>query len=177
MVLRRAVRFVAIAAMAVLAIVVIALLLLHANPIQSRVLQWSVGELERRFDLDLVADDLHYNLAARRVTMTNVRLAAVGHHDDPFFTARTVTVHLPWAAYAGRLRFDEVSIEAGSVTITRDLEGVSNLPAGRGTRDPNAPPRRIDIRGLTIRELDFLYQDLRRGSRSEPLAFGAISCT
>lgn len=152
----------AIAAIAVLAMIVIALGALHTNPVQRRILSWSVAELERRFDLDLVADDLHFNLASRRVTMTNVRLAAVGHRDDPFFTSAAVTVQLPWAAYRGRLRFEEVSIDAGSVSITSDLQGVSNLPPGRGARDPNLPPRRVDIRALTIRNLDFAYRDLRR---------------
>ena len=161
-VLRRALRLLAIAAIAVLAIVLVAVLVLHTNPVQARILNWSIEELERRFSLDLTADDLHYNLAARRVTMTNVRLAAVGHHDNPFFTARTVTVKLPWAAYRGRLRFDEVNIDTGSVAITRTAQGVSNLPPGRGTRDPNAPPRRIDIRGLVIRNLDFVYRDQQR---------------
>jgi outer membrane protein assembly complex protein YaeT len=71
-------------------------------------------------------------------------------------------VKLPWAAYAGTLRFDEVTIDGGSVNILRDEAGVSNLPPGRGTRRPDAPPRRIDIRGLTIRQLDFLYFDRRR---------------
>ena len=160
--LRRAFRLLAIAAIVVVAIVVIGLLVLHTNPIQSRVLQWSVGELERRFRLDLTADDLHYNLATRHVTMTNVRLAALDHPDDPFFVADTVRVELPWAAYRGRLRFDEVAIEGGSVTISRDANGDSNLPPGGGARDPNAPPRRIDIRGLQIRNLDFVYRDLQR---------------
>ncbi len=155
-------RRLAILALTMLIIVIIGLLVLHTNPIQARILNWSIAELEKRFDLDLTADDLHYNLAARRVTMTNVRLAAVGHHDDPFFVAARVTVKLPWAAYQGRLRFDEVSIDSGSVGITRDAQGVSNLPPGRGTRDPNAPARRIDIRALTIRALDFVYRDLRR---------------
>ncbi|MBA3269527.1 MAG: hypothetical protein H0T71_03380, partial [Acidobacteria bacterium] len=155
-------RWLAISAMAVMAMVVFAILLLHTNPIQSRILRWSVEELERRFDLDLIADDLQYNLAARRVTMTNVRLAAVGHRDNPFFTATTLTVQLPWAAYRGRLVFDAIDIERGSVTITRDAQGTSNLPPTRNTRDPNAPTRRIDIRGLIIRNLDFLYRDYQR---------------
>lgn len=161
-VLRRTLRILTMTALAVLALIVVGLLILHTNPIQRRILDWSVGELERRFDLDLTADDLHFNLAARRVTLTNVRLAAVGHEDNPFFVARAVNVKLPWAAYRGRLRFDEVAIDTGSVTITRDAAGVSNLPPGRGTRDPNAPARRIDIRGLVIRQLDFEYRDLQR---------------
>jgi outer membrane protein insertion porin family len=152
----------AIAAIAVLAMVAIVILALHTNPVQSRVLDWSIRELERRFSLDLTADDLHYNLAARRVTMTNVRLAASGHHDAPFFTADAVAVTLPWAAYAGRFRFDEVAIDRGVVTISRDAHGVSNLPPARGARDPNAPSRRIDIRALAIRELDFAYLDAQR---------------
>lgn len=160
--MRRAFRLLAIAAIVVVAIVAIGLMVLHTNPIQSRVLQWSVGELERRFGLDLTADDLHYNLATRHVTMTNVRLAAIGHPDEPFFVANTVRVALPLAVFRGRLRFDEVAIDSGSVTISRDANGDSNLPPGGAPRDPNAPPRRIDIRGLQIRNLDFVYRDLQR---------------
>ena len=162
MVLRRAFRLLAIAAIAVAAIVIIGLLLLHTNPIQVRILNWSIGELERRFDLELSADDLHFNLATRRVTMTNVRLAALDHPEDPFFVAGTVGVKLPWAVFRGRLQFDEVTIDSGSVTISRDANGESNLPPGRGERDPNAPARRIDIRGLQVRNLDFVYRDFQR---------------
>jgi outer membrane protein assembly complex protein YaeT len=145
-----------------MALIVITVIVLHTNPVQARVLAWSIGTLERRFDLELTADDLHYNLPARRVTLTNVKLAAKGHHDDPFFAAQIVSVKLPWAAYGGRLRFDEVAVERGRVSITRDVNGVSNLPPGRGPRDPDAPPRRIDVRGLRIHSLDFTYHDLRR---------------
>jgi outer membrane protein assembly complex protein YaeT len=160
-VLKRAFRLLAIAAIAVVAIVAAGLLVLHTNPVQARILQWSVGELERRFDLDLIADDLHFNLATRRVTMTNVRLAALDHPDNPFFVADRVGVNLPWAVFRGRVRFDEVIVESGSVTISRDANGESNLPPGRGERDPNAPPRQIDIRGLQVRNLDFVYRDAR----------------
>ncbi len=89
--------------MAVLAVAAIALLAVCTRrPVQTRILQWSIGELERRFDLDLTADSLSFNLVTLRVVMTNVRLAAVGHHDDPFFTAESVEVRLPWAVYRGR---------------------------------------------------------------------------
>jgi hypothetical protein len=162
MVLRRAFRLLAIAALAMVAIVAIGLLVLHTNPIQRRVLNWSVDELERRFDLDLVADDLNYNLATRHVTLTNVRLAALDHADDPFFAATTVGVDLPWAIFRGQLRFDAVTIDGGAVTISRAANGESNLPPGRGERDPDAPPRRIDIRGVQIRNLDFIYRDRQR---------------
>ncbi|HUE87420.1 MAG TPA: translocation/assembly module TamB domain-containing protein [Vicinamibacterales bacterium] len=160
--LKRALRLLALAAIAVVASVAIGLLVLHTDPVQARILQWSVGELERRFDLDLTADDLHYNLATRRVTMTNVRLAALDHPDNPFFVAQTVGVKLPWAVFRGQVRFDEVTVESGSVTISRDANGDANLPPGRGERDPNAPPRRIDLRGLQVRNLDFVYRDFQR---------------
>ena len=58
---------------------------------------------------------LRFNLLSRRVVMTNVRLSAVGHHDDPFFAASEVTVKLPWAAYRGRLRFDAIEVDGGHV--------------------------------------------------------------
>ncbi len=154
-------RVLAISAAVAAALILIILLALHTNPIQSRVLAWSIGELERRFDLDLSADDLHYNLAERRVVLTNVRLAAIGHHDNPFFTASAVTVQFPWAAYRGMLRFDEIVVDRGLVTITRDENDRSNLPPGRA-RDPNAPTRRLDVHGLTINALDFIYRDKRR---------------
>ena len=154
-------RVLAISAAVAAALLLIILLALHTNPIQSRVLAWSIGELERRFDLDLSADDLHYNLAERRVVLSNVRLAAIGHHDDPFFTASAVTVQFPWAAYRGMLRFDEIDVDRGLVTITRDENDRSNLPPGR-PRDPNAPTRRLDVRALTVNTLDFIYRDKRR---------------
>jgi outer membrane protein assembly complex protein YaeT len=155
-------RMLTFAALAAGTLIVVGLIALHTNPIQSRLLTWSIGELERRFDLDLSADDLHYNLASRRVVLTHVRLAATGHRDNPFFIANTVTVRLPWAVYGGTLRFDEINVDRGVVTITRDENDGSNLPPGRGQRDPNAPPRRLEVRGLTVNALNFIYQDRRR---------------
>ena len=157
-------RVLAISTIAVVALLVVAVLILHTNTVQSRLLMWSVGELERRFNLDLTADDLHYNLVRRRVTLTNVRLAAKGHHEQPFFGANRVVVQLPWVVFRGRLQFDDVAIDEGRVLVYRDKNGVSNLPASRTRRDPNAPPRRIDVRGLTVRNLDFAYRDLQRDS-------------
>ena len=155
-------RVLAISAIAVVALIVIALLALHTTTVQSRILAWSISELERRFDLTLTADRLDFNLLTRSVRMTNVRLAAIGHHDNPFFMANDVTVKLPWAAYRGRLRFDAIGLDDGRVVITRDANGISNLPPGRGRRDPNLPPRRLDVRALTVRNLDVWYRDYSR---------------
>ena len=119
-------------------------------------------EIDLAADLDLTADDLSFNLVTLRVVMSNVRLAALGHHDQPFFTAESVEVRLPWAVYRGQLRYDEVIVNSGHVTIVRDAAGVSNLPPGRGRRDPNAPARRVDVRALVVRQLDFLYRDHQR---------------
>src|SRR5262245_16015107 len=143
-----------------MAIVVLAIIALHTSPVQSRILRWSIEELQRRFSLLLSADHLHFNLASRRVVLTNVRLAAVEHADDPFFTADAVTVKLPWAAYRGRLRFEVIEVDGGHVTINRDAHGTSNLPHG-GTPKPDAPVRRLDVRGLVVRSLDFRYHDIQ----------------
>lgn len=159
---RRLLRLLALAGLALVLLAALALLVLHTPPIQSRVLEWSIEELERRFALDLTADRLRYNLLSLRVTMTGVRLAAAGHHDQPFFTAEEVTVHLPWAVVRGRLRFDRIEVPRGRVTVVRDEQGVSNLPRGGAPRDPTLPPRQLDVRELEIGSLDFLYADERR---------------
>jgi outer membrane protein assembly complex protein YaeT len=161
-VLTRLKRVLAVSIVAGLSVLALALLLLHTPPVQSRLLQWSIEELERRFDLDLVAESLRFNLLSRRVSLTEVRLSAAGHRDRPFFTADRIEVQLPWAAYRGRLHYDTVIVEGGQVAILRDAQGRSNLPSGRA-RDPNAPPRRIDVRGLEVRRLDFVYRDLAGG--------------
>jgi outer membrane protein assembly complex protein YaeT len=155
-------RVLGISAVGLVVLVVAAVLLLHTDAVQSRILAWSVVELERRFDLDLTADDLHYNLLTRSVTMTNVRLAAKGQHDRPFFAANVVTVQLPWAAYRGQLRFDDIHVQEGRVLVHRDAHGVSNLPGSGSPRDPSLPPRRVDARGLTVRNLEFMYRDEQR---------------
>ena len=45
----------------------------------------------------LPATDLDYNLLTRRATLTGVSLSADGHAADPVFTARHVSVEVPWA--------------------------------------------------------------------------------
>lgn len=148
--------------MVVVALVALVLIALHTAPVQRRLLDLSIRELERRFNLTLSSDRLDFNLVTRRVEMTNVRLSAAGHGDAPFFTATTVLVKLPWAVFRGRLRFDEIAVTGGTFAVVRDAAGVSNLPGGRGTSNPDAPTRRLDIAGLRIDTLDFSYLDLGR---------------
>src|SRR5215203_1295622 len=97
-------RLLAISAIGLVAFVAAVAIALHTPPVQRRILSWSIGELERRFSLELSADSLRFNLITRRVVLSNVKLAATAHRDDPFFTANAITVKLPWVVYRGRLR-------------------------------------------------------------------------
>jgi len=150
---------VAISAVAAVLLFVAALFVLHLPAVRGRVFDFAVRQLASRYNLDLQAARLDYNLFTRRVTLTDVRLAARGHEQDPFLTARRVTVALPWSVFRGVLAFNQIDLEGTSVSMLRYDNGSSNLPTGRGASDPNAPPRRLDIRGLAIVGLDFTYLD------------------
>jgi outer membrane protein assembly factor BamA/autotransporter translocation and assembly factor TamB len=132
--------------------------LLHLPPVRSRALSWVVAELESRYDLLLTSDRLSYNLVSGGVTLTNVRLAARGFADQPFFTATRVHADVPLAAYAGRLILDDVAVEAGRLTIVTDAQGRSNLPE-RGEAPPPAEPGALALGGLHLHDFAFLYDD------------------
>ncbi|MGQ0734969.1 MAG: translocation/assembly module TamB domain-containing protein, partial [Acidobacteriota bacterium] len=146
-------------ALAILAILVVALIALHTSPVQSRLLGWSADFLRRTAQIDLAAGQVRLNLFTRRLELTKLRVAAVGHTDNPFFVAEQVSVALPWAAYRGVLAIEDIRLVAGRITITLDADGQSNLPPGGEPADPDAPPFRLDIRNAGIEGLDFEYRD------------------
>lgn len=146
----------AIAAGTVLAV----LILIHTPWARSRALAWA-GDFVSRYDLVLRAHDLSYNALTRRITLTDVRLAAEGHDDRPFLVAQRVEVTLPWTVLRGRFAINHLSIDNGIVDIVRDENGVTNLPPGSDRPTPESP-RRLDLRGLTLRGLDVQYADMVR---------------
>ncbi|MGE0864151.1 MAG: translocation/assembly module TamB domain-containing protein [Vicinamibacterales bacterium] len=147
---------VAIAAVATLALV----LAIHTPWARARALAWA-GDFVTRYHLSLRANDLSYNALTRRITLTDVRLAAEGHDDRPFLVASRIQVKLPWIVFRGRFAIDHLEIDAGIVDIYRDANGVVNLPPGSTAPTPETP-RRLDIRGLTLRGLDVQYTDAAR---------------
>ncbi len=147
---------VAIVAVAIL----VGLLAIHTPWVRERALNWA-GDFVARYDLSLRANDLSYNAVTRRITLTGVRLAAKGHDERPFLIADRVQVKLPWMVFRRRFAIDHLEIENGVVDIFRDANGVVNLPAGSRQPTPETP-RRLDIRGLTLRALDVQYTDTVR---------------
>jgi len=141
-------------------LILAAILTVHTPWARHRALSWAAGFVTR-YHLVLEAGDLGYNAITRRITLTDVRLAAEGHKERPFLIANRIEVQLPWIAYRGRFAIDHLTIENGIVDIYRDEHNVVNLPPGADGPTPE-PPRRLDLRGLTLRGLDVQYADKAR---------------
>lgn len=152
-------RWLAIGLIAIVALVSIVLLAAHTPWARARAFAWAT-DFATRYQLSLKAESLGYNALTRRVTLTDVRLAAIGHEDAPFLFAKRIEVKLPWTVYRGRFAMDHLDIESGVVDIRRDASGTTNLPPGsKGPAPENA--RRLDLRGLTFKPLDLRYVDLQ----------------
>lgn len=134
------------------------LVLLVQSPIVRRpLLDWVTDYLAREVDLHLAVEAFDYNLITRRVTTRGVTIAALGHEQTPILTADMIEARLPWSAYLGRIVLHEVVLTGGRVTIATDANGVSNLPPSDPDALPLVEPRRLEIRGLTVRDLDIAY--------------------
>ncbi len=119
---------------------------------------WVVRQVAARWQLDLAAGRLDLDLVTRRVSLTDVRLSAPGHADAPFFTARLVSVTLPWSVVRGDVRLTPLEVEGARVLLVREGGVLVNLPPPSGMPAPETP-RRLDVRGLEVRGLDVDYFD------------------
>ncbi len=137
-----------------------ALLLAHSPWARSRALTFA-RDFVTRYNLVLEAGSLGYNAVTRRITLTDVRLAAKGHEQRPFLVASRIEVQLPWTVYRRRFAIDHLEITGGIVDIYRDENNIVNLPPGSDRPTPEQP-RRLDIRGLTLNGLDVQYTDAAR---------------
>jgi len=146
----------AIAAGVILAVTVA----IHTPMARGRALAWASNFLTR-YHLELEAGNLGYNAITRRITLTDVRLAAEGHHDRPFLVASRIEVKLPWSVFRRRFAIDHLVIESGIVDIVRDKNNVVNLPPSATTPAPEKA-RELDIRSLTLNGLDVQYEDKLR---------------
>jgi len=114
-----------------------------------------------RYHLELEAGNLAYNAITRRITLTDVRLAAEGHKDRPFLVASRIEVTLPWSVFRRRFAIDHLVIDSGIVDIVRDKNDVTNLPPSSTAPAPEKA-RELDIRSLTLNGLDVQYEDKLR---------------
>jgi hypothetical protein len=129
-----------------------AILAVHTPMARSRALAWSSNFLTR-YHLELEAGDLSYNAITRRITLTDVRLAAEGFHDRPFLVAHRIEVKLPLSVFRRRFAIDHLVIDQGIVDIVRDKNNVVNLPPSSNAPTPERA-RELDIRSLTLNGLD-----------------------
>ena len=143
---------------AVAALVVALLALVHTPPAARWSREWIVRQVADGWQLDLATSRVDYNLFTGRVSLTDVRLAAPGHSDAPFFSAARVTVTLPWVIVRGIVRLSNLEVEAGRVLLVRENGTIVNLPPSSGAPPP-ATARHLDVRGLQVRGLDVDYVD------------------
>ena len=136
---------------------VLFVLLLHAPFTRSAVLGYVLPRIEREYRLQLTASRLDYNLAAMRVGLADVRLAAPHAVDEPFFTADYVFVDVPWGIVFGQMVFDDISVTNGSVVVRRSADGATNLPAG--SDEPGGEPAALRINRLDINRLSVDLND------------------
>ena len=134
-----------------------ALLAVHTPMARSRALAWA-SKFLTRYHLELEAQNLSYNALTRRITLTDVRLAAVGHRGRPFLIATRIEVKLPWGVIRRRFSIDHLAIDRGLVDIVRDENDVVNLPPSSNAPTPEQA-RRLDIRSLSLKALDVRYDD------------------
>ena len=130
---------------------------IHTPMARGRALAWASSFL-RQYHLELEAGNLGYNAITRRITLTDVRLAAEGFKDRPFLIANRIEVKLPWSVYRRRFAIDHLVIDNGIVDILRDENNIVNLPPSSTAPTPERA-RQLDIRSLTLNGLDVLYED------------------
>ena len=160
MVGRRIRRGLVILAALVAGVILAGLLAAHTPWARSRALAFA-RDFVTRYNLVLETGSLGYNVLTRRITLTDVRLAAKGHEQRPFLVASRIEVQLPWSIYRRRFAIDRLDITGGIVDIYRDANNIVNLPPGSNRPTPEQP-RRLDIRGIMLNGLDVQYTDAAR---------------
>ncbi len=157
---RRIRRALVILAAAVVGLIVAVILAVHTPWARGRALSLA-SDFVTRFNLVLDASSLGYNALTRRVTLTDVRLAARGHEQRPFLVASRIEVQLPWSIFRRRFAISHLEITKGVVDIYRDANNVTNLPPGSNRPTPEQP-RRFVVEALTLNGLDVRYADAGR---------------
>ena len=146
--------------LAVIGVILASLLAAHTPWARGRALTWAT-DFATRYNLALEAGSLSYNALTRRITLTDVRLAATGHEQRPFLIASRIEATLPWSVFRRRFAIDHLEITKGVVDIYRDANNIVNLPGGSNRPTPEQP-RRLDLRNLALRGLDVQYEDAAR---------------
>jgi outer membrane protein assembly factor BamA len=119
-------------------------LLLHAPPVRRAALGYARPAIERQYGLRLEASRLDYNLAALRIGLADVRLAAPHSVDEPFVSAAYVSVTLARTSLFGQLTVDAITATNARVLVRRRPDGSTNLPSPAGEPDADPAPLRVN---------------------------------
>lgn len=143
---------------ALVAALVAIVVLVHTPAAARRTLDWAVTQVAARWQLDLRAGQLRMNLFTRRLTLDDVRLAAPGHANEPFFSARRVSITLPLAVVRGTFGLSSLDVDGGRVLLHRERGQIVNLPPSSGAPPP-ATARTLALGRLRLTDLGVDYFD------------------
>lgn len=129
----------------------------HAPFVRSRVLAMAVDTL-RAEGMHADIDRLDYNLFTLRASIGRAAFSAPGH-GVPFLTLDRFSIDLPWSVVRGPIAIESLEIGRPTITIARDADGQSNVPAIATSDEPFDP---IDIGRLIV-------SDLTVGLTDEPI--------
>ncbi|HEX4912595.1 MAG TPA: hypothetical protein VFV51_01500, partial [Vicinamibacterales bacterium] len=113
---RRIRRTLIILAAVVVGLTLASILAVHTPWARGRALAFA-SDFVTRYNLVLEARSLGYNALTRRITLTDVRLAAKGHEQRPFLIAGRIEVRLPWTIFRRRFAISHLEISNGIVDI------------------------------------------------------------
>lgn len=120
----------------------------HAPFVRSRVLTMAVDTL-RAEGVHADVDRLDYNLFTLRASIGRAAFSAPGQ-DVPFLTLDRFSIDLPWSVVRGPITIESLEIGRPTITIARDADGQSNVPAIATSDEPFDP---IDIGRLIVSDL------------------------
>ena len=134
---------VAVIVLALAAGLLVLLGLLSTTVVQTRLIGWGFGTLERRLAIVGRADRVDLDLARLDVRLHGLTLAARDHVDEPFFTVDEARIDLPWSALWRAWSLEVAELVSPRIVILDRADGTSNLPAS-DARPPAAatPPSR-----------------------------------
>ena len=155
--LRRFVRLALASAAVVLAVVLVTLFSVDLGP-------WLRGQAEQRGAAFLKRDFRIGGLSARllsgRFVVSDLSIGGLEKGDRPFFSARRITVHVPWWTIVSRdLIVEDVEIADWYMTVETYKDGRHNFP--KFTRDgPKGPKRFVTtVRSVKATRGTFELQD------------------
>jgi outer membrane protein assembly factor BamA/autotransporter translocation and assembly factor TamB len=153
---RRVVRYLMIAALALGASAAALVVLVHLPPVRAAVLRRAAALLEEQYGLRLEARRLDYRLWSLEAELHDVRLTALDD-DTPLLEARRVAARVAERTLLGQFALERVELEAPVVRVIQRADGSSNLPPRAG--GDGEQPAALDLELVEAFNLAVEYTD------------------